>query len=166
MSLDPDSWSHTFFSDLDPGSPNVADPTDPDPNHCMHPWYYLLISAINIRAMIVINIKSGFFISPIIPRSDPKTTNWSITSGLTFRIFYIIGYLCFHWFKTQISLKNLFFISYSKVQSLSYALTARSTAIDYRLYHCLFCFKILKDKDFERKIGTLILYFERLSTYF
>ena len=53
-----------------------------------NPWSYLLISAINIRAMIVMNIKSGFLISPIIPRSDPKTKNWSITSRLTFRIIY------------------------------------------------------------------------------
>ena len=71
LPLDPDSWSHIFFririqeaKMLRIQQIRILLHAQPSP--------YLLISAINILAMIVINIKSGFFISPIIPRSDPK----------------------------------------------------------------------------------------------
>ena len=32
--LDPDLWICIFFVDLDPGSKNLPDLTDPDPKHC------------------------------------------------------------------------------------------------------------------------------------
>ena len=33
--LAPDSWFRIFFADPDPGSQNVADPTDPDHKHAI-----------------------------------------------------------------------------------------------------------------------------------
>ena len=72
--LDPDPWIRIFFADPDPGSQNLADPTDPDPKH----WFLTLILLI-----LIVQTRPGWW----------RRSSAGCCYGATETTVYVSGYI-------------------------------------------------------------------------